>query len=463
MARTDDLARRQGTLDALRAWRCGRKPARRRRCPQGRTEPRRERVQEGHARHLQGVGRHFQERDRVRFRQARAPLSRTGLPQFGRADPAARQAPRGNARARPLLRGRDRGLRQISRPQQAAAGRRTDRGERGKGRHRHRCFARVERQLLRERPYLHQQHSAARWRHAPRRVPHRADAHAEQLRQRQRDAEEREGLAVGRRHARRPDRDRFGQAARPQVLLADQGQAGQLRSAFAAGKPDGREDERMAGGKPRRSQGDHPEGDRRRRRARSRAPRARDEPQGRDEHRLAAGQAGRLPGPQPRELRTLPGRGRLGRGQRQAGPRPQDAGDPAAQGQDPQCRACALRPDHFLEGSGHADPGDGHRAARRIRSREAALSQDRDHDRRRCRRRAYPHPAAHLLPPADARDRQGRAPLHRAAAAVQGLAREERSLSQGPAGLRSLPDRAGPRCARARNARRRRGARRRRA
>ncbi len=38
------------------------------------------------------------------------------------------------------------------------------------------CRAVVERQLPRERAVLHQQHSAARRRHAPRRLPRRADA-----------------------------------------------------------------------------------------------------------------------------------------------------------------------------------------------------------------------------------------------------------------------------------------------
>ena len=40
------------------------------------------------------LDRHLQERHRVRFRQARAPLPRARLPQLGRAHPAARQAAR---------------------------------------------------------------------------------------------------------------------------------------------------------------------------------------------------------------------------------------------------------------------------------------------------------------------------------------------------------------------------------
>jgi hypothetical protein len=48
-------------------------------------------------------------------------------------------------------------------------------------RHRHRRRAGMERQLLRKRPVLHQQHPAARRRHAPGRVPRGADPHAQQL------------------------------------------------------------------------------------------------------------------------------------------------------------------------------------------------------------------------------------------------------------------------------------------
>ena len=52
-------------------------------------------------------------------------------------------------------------------------------------------------------------------------------------------------------------------------------------------------------------------------------------------------------------------------------------------------------------------------------ARQAALSQDRHHDRRRCRRRAYPHVVADvLLSPHAPRLIDERAPLHRTAAAV---------------------------------------------
>ena len=101
-------------------------------------------------------------------------------------------------------------------------------------------------------------------------------------------------------------------------------------------------------------------------------------------------------------------------------------------GQDPQRRARALRPDVVVQGGRHADPGAGLRdRPRRLQHRQAALPQDRHHDRRRCRRRAYPHAAAHLLLPPDARTDHARAPLHRAAAALQGRPRgDRRSISR---------------------------------
>ena len=128
---------------------------------------------------------------------------------------------------------------------------------------------------------LHQQHPAARRRHPPGRVPRGADPHAQQLCRQVGHAEEGEGQPHRRRHARGADRDRLGQAARPQVQLADQGQAGQLRGPPAARKPDGRQDGRMARGKSRptparssrRSSTPPPRAKRRARRARRAASR----------------------------------------------------------------------------------------------------------------------------------------------------------------------------------------------
>src|SRR3546814_2915019 len=59
----------------------------------------------------------------------------------------------------------------------------------------------------------------------PRRLPRRADAHPQRLWREVGAAQEGEGQPDRRGYARRADRDRLGQAARPQVQLADQGQA----------------------------------------------------------------------------------------------------------------------------------------------------------------------------------------------------------------------------------------------
>ena len=77
----------------------------------------------------------------------------------------------------------------------------------------------------------------------------------------------------------------------------------------------------------------------------------------------------------------------------------------------------------------------------RVQRRQAALPQDHHHDRRRRRRRAHPDPAADLLLPPDAGADRARPPLHRPAAALQGLARQELAIHQGRERLRGVPDR----------------------
>ena len=83
---------------------------------------------------------------------------------------------------------------------------------------------------------LHQQHPPAGRRHPSGRLPRRPDPHGQQLRQRHRHRQKREGGPVRRRHARRPDLRAVGQGAGPEILVPDQGQAGLLRS-----PPGGRE------------------------------------------------------------------------------------------------------------------------------------------------------------------------------------------------------------------------------
>ena len=126
---------------------------------------------------------------------------------------------------------------------------------------------------------------------------------------------------------------------------------------------------------------------------------------------------------------------------RQAGPRPQLPGDPAAPRQDPQCRAGAGRQGARQPGDRHADHRPRHRHSRRVRSRQAALPPHHHHDRRRRRRLAHPHAAADLLLPASAGADRARSSLHRPAAALQGQARQVRALPQGRRRARDLSGR----------------------
>ena len=94
----------------------------------------------------------------------------------------------------------------------------------------------VERQLQRKRAVLHEQHPAARRRHAPDRVARGDDARVEQVHRRSRSREEGEGRDVRRRHARRAVVRAVGEGAGAEVQRADQGQAGVVGSARAGGR-----------------------------------------------------------------------------------------------------------------------------------------------------------------------------------------------------------------------------------
>ena len=147
----------------------------------------------------------------------------------------------------------------------------------------------------------------------------------------------------------------------------------------------------------------------------------------------------------PGQVRTVHRRGRLGRRQRQAGPQPRIPGGAAAARQDPQCRARPHRQDAVERADRHADHRARHRHQRRFLGRQAALPQDHRDDGRRRRRRPYPHAAADLLLPADARTDRPRPPLYRAAAALQGDARQVRAVSEGRARAGRLSDLDRPR------------------
>src|SRR6476646_8157435 len=263
-------------------------------------------------------------------------------------------------------------------------------------------------------------------------LPRRADASGQRLRRCHRQA--RKDRTDRRRLPRRPDRGALGEGAGSKILLADQGQAGLLGSA-----PGGREcHQRGAGGlvrgTSRRSQDHCRQGGGGRGCPRSRPQGARaDAAQGRARLRLIARQALRLPGARSRQVRTVHRRGRFGRRQRQAGPQPRIPGGAAAARQDPQCRARPHRQDAVKRADRHADHRARHRHQRRFLGRQAALPQDHRDDGRRRRRRPYPHAAADLLLPADARTDRPRPPLYRAAAALQGDARQVRAVSEGRA------------------------------
>ena len=226
----------------------------------------------------------------------------------------------------------------------------------------------VERRLSRDRALLHQQHPAARRRHASRRLPRRAHPPGHRLCREGRRRAEGEGRADRRRLPRRPHRGAVLQGAGPEVLLADEGQAGLVR-----GAPGGRGGAQrgaavLVRGASLRGQGDRRQGGRGGRCPRGRAQGARTHaPQGRARHLLAARQARRLPGARSGQVGAVHRRGRLGRRLRQAGPQPRVPGGAAAARQDPQRRARALRQDAVVRADRHADHGARHRhRARRV-------------------------------------------------------------------------------------------------
>ena len=141
--------------------------------------------------------------------------------------------------------------------------------------HRRRGRAVVERQLPRERAAVHQQHPAARRRHASDRLAQRADASGDRLCRALRPRQEGEGRPHRRRLPRGPDLRALGQMPGPEILLADQGQAGLLRGAPGGRGARQRAARRNGSRSTRRRRGSSSaRWSRRRRRARRRARRA---------------------------------------------------------------------------------------------------------------------------------------------------------------------------------------------
>ena len=107
LAQAHHLARRQRAFHGIRRRRRGRAAQSRRR-------------RERQTRHGSDVPPLAQDlhHGRVRLRHARTSAARTGLPQFRRQHRALRHAPRGREARGDEIRGRRRGVREISRPQQ---------------------------------------------------------------------------------------------------------------------------------------------------------------------------------------------------------------------------------------------------------------------------------------------------------------------------------------------------------
>ncbi len=299
------LARRQGALHALPPWRRrGAAPDRRRRADHGEGQ-----AVHRHRDHLPRVDRNLHH-DHLRVRDARTSPARTRVPEFRRLALAYRCPYLGKAYRRFSLRRRNPGVRAIHRPRQDRASRSADHGDGREGGDRRRAVDGVDRQLPRLDSLLHQQHSAARWRHPSRGLPRRAHPHRQRLRQRQRHGEAREGQPHRRGHARRPLLHPLGQGAGPEVLLPDQGQTGVVRSS-AGGRIGGRRPARpVVRGTSAGCPQDHRQGDRGRRRPRGGTQGPRSHPaQDRARYRHPARQARRLPGTRSGALRDLPRRG----------------------------------------------------------------------------------------------------------------------------------------------------------
>ena len=228
----------------------------------------------------------------------------------------------------------------------------------------------MERLVPGEHVRVHEQHPAEGRRDARGRLSQRADAHAQQL---HREAVLREGQDsdLGRRRARRPHGDPVGEDAGSEVLLADEGQARLVRDQGHRRVRRRHEARRVPAGTSAAGEGGRDQDPRGRARARGCAQGARDDSsQGRARSRRLARQAGRLPGARSGAVRDVPGRGRLRRRLREAGARSAHAGDPAAQGQDPERREGALRQDAVVSRGGHAH----HRARHAASARTTSIS-----------------------------------------------------------------------------------------
>ena len=233
-----------------------------------------------------------------------------------------------------------------------------------------------------------------------------------------------------------------GEAARSEVFVADQGQAGVVGGAAGSRGHRRRTSRTMVRRAPERGQAHRGQGDRSRVRPGSGSPGARsDAAQGGARHFVPSGKACRLPGTGSLEIRAFHRGGRFRRRFRKAGATARQPGGAPAARQDSQCRAGAFRQGAVLRRARDPDHGAGDRHRRGLRRREGALPQDHHHDGRGCRRQPHPNASAYLfLPPDAANHRAGLSP-YSAAAAIPGEERRQRTLPQGRSGDGSVSHR----------------------
>ena len=405
----------------------------------------------GHDRHLLGRPRHLRD-DRLRLRDALPPVPGDGVPQQGAAPVAARRATRARGRLGRGPRGRLR--REALVPRHGRARRevtyRYDDGLVDFVKHLNARKGEVHRSIisfeaeaesteragvpmslevamqwntvvLRVGLHLRQHDQHPRGRHPRGGLPGRADHAGQQVRPRQGHPQGEGRQPHRRRHPRGTHGDRQRQARRAAVRGPDQDQAGQHRGQGLRAEGRLRAARRLVRGATRPRARTSLASPSAAAAARIAARKARDLARNRKGLLGGGGLPGklvRLPVDQPRGVRGLHRRGRLRRRLGQGRPRPADPGDPADPRQDPQRREGPHRQGARQQRGAGADLRARHRHPRRLRPRQAALSQDRADGRCRRRRPAHPHAAAHVPLPVHAPARRGRARLPRPAAAL---------------------------------------------
>ena len=170
---------------------------------------------------------------RISLRDSGQAAARTVVPQQRRADPLASTSAAARKKISRIAGGVKGFVEYINSNKAVAAPEHFPRRRR-EGRHHRRSRDAVERQLPRKRAVLHQQHSAARRRHALDRFACGDDARDQQVHRGSRTGQESQGRDHRRRHARRAHVRAVGQGAGAEVQLADQGQAGVARKCSAS-------------------------------------------------------------------------------------------------------------------------------------------------------------------------------------------------------------------------------------